>query len=1091
MGRLKSFVLAALVAALAAPAAGAPARLRPAEDPIDGLVRATGGKMVVHVGRATGFPDVVRATRGGVLASDGGRGSPEARARRFLARHGDVIGMSEDERRAVARAGASPRAGSTLVLRDVVADPSGRRHVRFEQRSRGLPVFGAQVLVHLDRRGVTAVNGHFVPRVAGSPRPKATAAKAHGAALTALAKHTPRGRLQVAATSLQWFRHGLVQGYEGPTVLAYAVEVAGGADGREQVWVDASDARVVLRIPLEPHAKDRVAYTPRYDHGNPDLFAVRREGDPESHVPPVDNLFEFTGQVYDFFSRGFGRDSYDAEGITMRTVYLVNEVCPNAYWNGATTNYCPGFDLDDVVAHEWGHAYTEKTHGLIYMCQSGALNESYSDIWGEVLDLTNDMDGNAGSANDRPAPDGQRWLVSEDLPGIGPFRDMWDPERLGSPGKVTSAVYICANASDNGGVHTNSGIPNHAFAMLVDGKTFNGQTVRAIGMVKATHIYYQAMTAYQHPTIDFAGHEQALLASCQDLIGVNLRSPFTGEASGERLTSDDCAQVAKAGKAVELSTPPPACKITPILRTGAPTPCPGATMLLEDDFESGLGGWTLHSEGATDAWPDLSWVTTANVPEGHPSKAAFAADSDFGSCEAGNHASGRFDMTSKTMTVPAGAENLLLRFTHWISTESFDGGNVTASVNGGDFVPLPADAYLFNAPNATLPTTLPPNPPNPKEGQQAWAGTNEGESSGSWGTTIADLSKVADAGDTIAIRFDFGLDCGGGFVGWYVDDVVVYVCPIFPAVESVALKDLAEETASAPFTISWTRPSAAEGPDDVEESTKSCTPLIADDAESGLAAWVSTVDGVGALDWRTGSTKPGYSSTVFWTRGVEGATEAAANLTFGEPLRLGDGATTLTFKDFFINEGDDSVRVEVSTNAGAAWRTVYSNARAAYAHDQLAAYRTESMTPRIVDLSEFAGKTVLLRFRYQLGTDNRPASTPWGWYLDDIRLESESWTAVATTAATSHRVTAHRKGSFCFRVRTRYPVGGTLVPGRWSAPTATVAIPKAFGTILVKGTKQVARPAKPLPATGVGGGAAGVALAGAATMLGAFFRRRR
>ena len=63
--------------------------------------------------------------------------------------------------------------------------------------------------------------------------------------------------------------------------------------------------------------------------------------------------------------------------------------CPNANWNGLTTNYCDGVTSDDVVAHEWGHAYTEYTHGLIYQWQSGALNESYSDIWGETVDLIN------------------------------------------------------------------------------------------------------------------------------------------------------------------------------------------------------------------------------------------------------------------------------------------------------------------------------------------------------------------------------------------------------------------------------------------------------------------------------------------------------------------------------------------------------------------------------------------------------------------------------------------------------------------------------------------------------------------------------
>ena len=64
--------------------------------------------------------------------------------------------------------------------------------------------------------------------------------------------------------------------------------------------------------------------------------------------------------------------------------------CPNANWNGFTTNYCTGVTGDDTVAHEWGHAYTESTSGLIYQWQAGAMNEAYSDIWGETVDMLND-----------------------------------------------------------------------------------------------------------------------------------------------------------------------------------------------------------------------------------------------------------------------------------------------------------------------------------------------------------------------------------------------------------------------------------------------------------------------------------------------------------------------------------------------------------------------------------------------------------------------------------------------------------------------------------------------------------------------------
>ena len=80
----------------------------------------------------------------------------------------------------------------------------------------------------------------------------------------------------------------------------------------------------------------------------------------------------------------------------------------------------------------------------------------------------------------------------------GAIRDMWAPTCFGDPGRSRTRSTFCATG-DNGGVHANSGVPNHGFALLVDGGTFNGQTVRAIGMVKAAHLYFRAMTVYQGP----------------------------------------------------------------------------------------------------------------------------------------------------------------------------------------------------------------------------------------------------------------------------------------------------------------------------------------------------------------------------------------------------------------------------------------------------------------------------------------------------------------------------------------------------------------------------------------------------------------
>jgi len=102
---------------------------------------------------------------------------------------------------------------------------------------------------------------------------------------------------------------------------------------------------------------------------------------------------------------------------------------------------------------------------------------------------------------------------------------MYNPTCYGNPGKVTDAQYSCgpnSDAGDQGGVHTNSGVPNHGYALIVDGGNYNGQSITGIGLTKAAHIYYRAQSVYQGPASDFVSHADSLEQSCTDLAGVNL-----------------------------------------------------------------------------------------------------------------------------------------------------------------------------------------------------------------------------------------------------------------------------------------------------------------------------------------------------------------------------------------------------------------------------------------------------------------------------------------------------------------------------------------------------------------------------------------
>ena len=1049
------------------------------------LQSAAKGEVLTQVSRQTGSYSFVRAGGGGVLVTDDVSATPQARALAFLANHGDLVGMNGVERAALGVGGA-PAAGSDLRLAKTERDAIGMTHVKLDQFYRGLPVFGAQLVVHMNGKGITAVNGKYVPEISLSNIPALTDKAAGERVLTALRKHGGAD-LKVKKAELSVYPAGLLEGTPVRSVLAYGVEVQS-RQLHEQVWIDAQNGAILNRIPLRETALDRRVYSPQYDPDNPDMFVVHREGDPlppPSIATPTVNLYHFTGQVYNFFSSAFGRDSYDAHGITMRTVYLVNDQCPNAYWDGQATNYCPEVDADDVVAHEWGHAYTQFTHDLIYSYQSGALNESYSDIWGETVDLNNAFDGEGGSNNDDPRPDGQRWQIGEDVqglnqPALGILRNMWDPTEYSNPDKVSSEFYHC-DSSDGGGVHTNSGVPNHAYALLVDGTSrlpdgkFNKVAVAGIGFVKAIAIYFRAMTVYQTRTTDFPEHEQALKTSCQDLVGQPLKNfsttdPVGKPAAGQVITQADCQQVAAATQAVEMSAAPP-CNFAPLLQPGPPPICSGSSTIFSEDWETGDDGWTRTSTGVFADWEDSSrpirdFKIRASLPEGKPGSAAYAKNPPIGepgggTCQPGGDYSGQFTIDSPEITIPAGATGVHLKFDHFVATEvTFDGGQVEISKNGGEYQLVPQDQYVFNPPNAQF--DYPPpvgSNTNPNAGEFAWNGTNVGSQSGSWGSTVADLAEMVAPGDKIKIRFTYSQDGCNGVDGWYVDNIRLYNCPVLKAPVLSIGAGYENPDTNGSYTLNWTRPAGASGPDTLQESTTSCAPQLFDNAESGIDQWTVSTDGAySGFNWETSTEKPEHESTTFRARAAEATANASAILTHTAPIAIpATGTTTLAWSDWNMNEGDDAVFVEVSQN-GTDWTPVYSDQRNDLAPFQAEVFATEPLTPRQVNLGAYKGKTIHLRFRYALGPDNRAGSSPFGWYLDDISITNDNWADVATVNATSAIVSGRGTGNYCYRVSSTYTFGSVTAPSPESnivnirvAPGVIPKVPASLQNISTRG----------------------------------------
>ena len=383
-----------------------------------------------------------------------------------------------------------------------------------------------------------------------------------------------------------------------------------------------------------------------------------------------------------------------------------------------------------------------------------------------------------------------RWLLAEDTPSDtanlnGAFRDMWNPQCFGNPGKVSDKVEYACSADDQGGVHTNSGVDNHAYALMVDGGTYNGQTVAGIGLTKAAHVYFRAKTHYQSPATDFADHADALEQSCADLVGVNLASLTTGGPSGQIISAADCTQIAKTMLAVEMRAPPTQCGFQPLLAKNPPALCPGPARKVRVFFEERLqdfsrksptGKWSVSHSGTTPDFTARDWKVATNLPDNRPGRAFFGADPNIGTCGPGGDETAVLHLDSPRIEIEGNAKALKLAFDHWVATESgWDGGNLKISVNGGAWKLVAATDYLYNPYNTTL-FTADEGSTDPIAGEPAFSGTDGGEVFGSWGRSIVNLTKYAKRDDKIRLRFDIGNDGCGGNTGWYVDNVQVFEC---------------------------------------------------------------------------------------------------------------------------------------------------------------------------------------------------------------------------------------------------------------------------------------------------------------------------
>ena len=243
---------------------------------------------------------------------------------------------------------------------------------------------------------------------------------------------------------------------------------------------------------------------------------VRAAGAAATGDPAVDEAHDGVLASLALFKEVFGRDSYDGQGAAVVASVHYQRDYDNAFWDGDQLVFGDGdgkvFDRFtkpvDVLGHELAHAVTQFTANLTYQGQSGALNESISDVFGSCLkqrllgQTADQADWLIGEGIFLPSVQG-RALRSMAEPGTA-----YDDPTLGKDPQVATMADYVDTQDDNGGVHTNSGIPNKAFhlaAIGIGGTSWDG----------AGRIWYAALTSGLSADTDFAGFAAATVTAAE------------------------------------------------------------------------------------------------------------------------------------------------------------------------------------------------------------------------------------------------------------------------------------------------------------------------------------------------------------------------------------------------------------------------------------------------------------------------------------------------------------------------------------------------------------------------------------------------
>ena len=321
-----------------------------------------------------------------------------------------------------------------------------------------------------------------------------------------------------------------------PKVRKLAIEAIARSATLRATRTALSQFATMTAVPSPEAKKNRLVYDMENQGSSflPGTLA-RGEKDEASTDPAVNEAFNYSGNTYDFYWKLFNRNSLDDKGMTLISSVHLGANYNNAFWNGEQMAYGDGDGVIfirftkslDVVGHELTHGVVSHTSNLEYRNESGALNEHFADVFGSLVKQWKRKQ-TAAKAD---------WLIGPDIMGPGTTakslrtfkegRAYENDPNLGTDPQPKHLKNKYTGTADAGGVHINSGIPNHAFflvAMELGGRAWE----------KAGHIWYRTLLAL-HQTSGF-----------DDMVEMSTQNAVTLHGSG----STEAKAVAKGWKAV-------------------------------------------------------------------------------------------------------------------------------------------------------------------------------------------------------------------------------------------------------------------------------------------------------------------------------------------------------------------------------------------------------------------------------------------------------------------------------------------------------------------------------------------------------------